>query len=157
MKTAFRVALYLLLLNTVSCIAPGASPGNGLDVKLVMAKAPALNEPVIITTTIAASQDMRVTAHLDLFLAKAEIMSDFTDGSFDLKKDVSATLTTTLRFIEERGHLVTVDAYGKQGTHGAASVGVYVTRSGGTFDMPIPTPGPRMPQTPILPSSWLVQ
>ncbi|MBI5880332.1 MAG: hypothetical protein HZB53_21995 [Chloroflexi bacterium] len=147
MKTIFRVLICLSLLNVVGCIVPGASPGYGLDVKLVMAKAPALNEPVVVTTTVTAGQDTRVSAHLDLFQARAEVLSGFTEGSFDLRKDIPAIFTTTLRFIEERGHLVVVDAYGTQGMHGAASVGVYVTRTGGTFDMPRPTPGPQMPLT----------
>jgi hypothetical protein len=151
MKTVFRLTALLLLFGVISCSAFGEAPGNGLDVKLEMAKAPALNEPVVVTTTVKAAQDTAARVYLNFFSAKVEIVNGSSEWNIDLKQGVPATFTTTLKFVEEREHIIDALASGKQGMHGGASIRVYVTRTGGTFDIPVPTVGPRPLPTPTYP------
>jgi len=145
MKAKWAVVLCLVLLALPGC-SNGPRPPGGINVKLEMAKAPRLNEPVEVTLTVEAEEDAPGT-EVGLQLAPTVIVVD-GEGRWktDLKAKSPVTFSTTIKFTNEGYFDVRAFALCQregQPTLGGESKTVYVhvTKEEGSFGIPTATPG----------------
>lgn len=140
MKAKWVVVVCLVLLALPGC-SNGPRPPGGISVKLEMAKAPRLNEPVEVTLTVEAEEDAPGT-EVGLQLAPTVIVVD-GEGKWraDLKANRPATFSTTIKFTNEGYFDVRAFALCQregQPTLGGESKTVYlhVTKEEGSFGIP---------------------